>query len=126
MAQQSPDPISSLLTEFGTRLNEVEEKQHLLRDRTLLIGENLITTKELQEDQTSALKKEIVAVQSEMKEIKIMMKRIINELQTFARRTEVDILKRQAALFQPLELARIKDVEALIIQNNQKKMESHK
>ena len=40
------DPAKALLLEFGTRLNEIEEKQRLIRDRVLLIGENLISTKE--------------------------------------------------------------------------------
>ena len=41
---QPQDPINALLSEFGTRLNEVEEKQRLIKDRILLIGENLIST----------------------------------------------------------------------------------
>ena len=37
--EQVQNPINSLLAEFGTRLNEIEEKQRLVRDRALLIGE---------------------------------------------------------------------------------------
>ena len=47
--EQVQNPINSLLAEFGTRLNEIEEKQRLVRDRALLIGENLISTKECSE-----------------------------------------------------------------------------
>ena len=46
MEYQSQDPVSALLSEFGTRLNEIEEKQRIIKDRILLIGENLISTKE--------------------------------------------------------------------------------
>ena len=47
------NPVNTLLTEFSTRLNEIEEKQRLIKDRVLLIGENLISTKEeLDEDTT--------------------------------------------------------------------------
>jgi len=32
--------------EFNTRLNDLEEKQRILKDRVLLIGNNLIETRE--------------------------------------------------------------------------------
>ncbi len=113
-AEQTQDPISSLLAEFSTRLNEVEEKQRLLRDRALLIGENLISTKEDHEDQSHTTKKEITQINSEIKQLKVLMKRVINELENFARKTELDILKKQSQMFQPLKLARIKDVEEIV------------
>ena len=43
MEQQS-EPVSMLLAEFATRLNEIEEKQRLAKDRILLIGENLVSS----------------------------------------------------------------------------------
>ncbi len=45
-AQTDQETFNYLIAEFGTRLNEIEEKQRLIKDRTLLIGENLISTKE--------------------------------------------------------------------------------
>ena len=115
MAQeQTQDPISSLLSEFSTRLNEVEEKQRLLRDRALLIGENLISTKEDHETENHKLKKEISQINSEIKTLKTLMKRVINELENFARKTDLELLKNQSQMFQPLELARIKDVQEII------------
>jgi|ETNmetMinimDraft_2_1059921.scaffolds.fasta_scaffold95615_1 molecular chaperone GrpE (heat shock protein) len=123
--EQTPDPISTLLAEFSTRLNEVEEKQRLLRDRALLIGENLISTKEDHETENHKVKKEISLINSEIKTLKTLMKRVINELENFARKTELDTLKNQSKMFQPLELARIKDVERMIkealIENTSKK-----
>ena len=40
------DPINGLMNELGIRINELEEKQRILKDRILLIGNNLIGTKE--------------------------------------------------------------------------------
>ena len=114
------DPINSLLSEFGTRLNEVEEKQRLIKDRLLLIGENLISTKEEVEKQNSEIKKEISQISSELKTIKQLTRRVINELQNFARKSEVEILERQSKIFEPLEFARYKDIEKLIKQEIEK------
>ena len=114
--QTTIDPINALLSEFGTRLNELEEKQKLLKDRTLLIGENLISTKEEYEEIISDLKSKISRLTQDIKDIKQLNKRIVNELANFARKSELEILERQSKMFQPLELARIEDVKMLIEQ----------
>ena len=118
--QAPQDPTTALLSEFGTRLNEVEEKQRLNKDRILLIGENLISTKEDIEKQSSEVKKEISQMSFELKTIKQLTKRIVNELQNFARKSEVEILERQSKIFEPLEFARYKDIEKLIKQEIKK------
>ena len=117
---QALDPTTALLSEFGTRLNEVEEKQRLIKDRLLLIGENLISTKEDIEKQNSELKKKISQMSFEFKTIKQLTKRIVNELQNFARKSEVEILERQSKIFEPLEFARYKDIEKLVKQEIKK------
>lgn len=108
------DPLNNLLTEIGTRLNEIEEKQRLLKDRVLLIGENLISTKEEIEKQTLEFKKQIKQIEFELKSTKQLNKRIVEELNSFARKTELEILERQFKIFQPLELVRLKDIKEIV------------
>ena len=110
----SIDPISSLLAEFATRLNEVEEKQRLLRDRAILIGENLISLKEEQEKENHELTKKINDIDGKIKKMLQIQQQIMYDISNSARKTEVDILKRQWEMFQPLEFARLKEVKEMI------------
>ena len=112
--QTQYNETGSLLAEFGTRLNELEEKQRLLRDRALLIGENLVAIKEDSEKEKWELKKQINQINLEIKNLKQLVNRIVNEFSNLARKSELEILERQAKMFQPLELARIKDIESII------------
>lgn len=112
--EEQQEPISALLSEFGTRLNEIEEKQRLVKDRILLIGENLVSTKEEYDKQILEFKRQINEMGLEIKSIKQLNKRIVSELDNFARKTELEILNRQAKIFQPLEFARIKDVRNIV------------
>lgn len=114
MEQESPDPINAILSEFGIRLNELEEKQRLLKDRVLLVGNNLISTKEDYDKQLLLIKKQLKEIDSDIKSIKQFNERITNELSGFARKSELDILKRQFKIFEPLEFARIKDLKDMI------------
>ena len=108
------NPVNSLLAEFGTRLNEVEEKQRLIRDRSLLIGENLISSKEDSETKLFELKKQINKLDYEIKSIKQLVHRIVNEIPNLARKSELTILENQSKMFQPLELVRMKDLEVIL------------
>lgn len=112
--EEQQEPISALLAEFGTRLNEIEEKQRLVKDRILLIGENLVSTKEDYDKQILEFKRQINELILEVKSIKQLNKRIIGEMDNFARKTELEIIERQIKMFQPLEFARIKDIKKII------------
>ena len=108
------DPTTALLSEFGTRLTEIEEKQRLIKDRLLLIGENLISTKEDIEKQNLEFKAKIKQAEFEIKTLKQITKRVISELGNLARKPELEILQRQMKMFQPLESVRIKDVQDIV------------
>jgi len=114
MDPQPPTQINALLAEFGTRLTEIEEKQRLIKDRILLIGENLISLKEESLNQELTLKKRLKKLEAEVQEIKQLVKRIINEIPNLSRKSELEILQRQFKIFQPLEFARIKEVRNIV------------
>jgi hypothetical protein len=125
--QSTPqDPTTALLSEFGTRLTEIEEKQRLIKDRLLLIGENLISTKEDIEKQNLEFKTKIKETDSEIKALKQITKRIVNELGNFARKPELEILQRQMKMFQPLEFARIQDINEVVKEEITKQLKTKK
>ncbi|MEK6914835.1 MAG: hypothetical protein AABW83_04245 [Nanoarchaeota archaeon] len=108
------DPINSLLSEFETRLNEVEEKQRIVRDRILLIGENLVSTKQESDEKNFDSSKNINEIKLEIKNLKQLIHRIINEIPNLARKSELEILENQSKIFQPLELTTKKEVSLMI------------
>ena len=111
---ETQESVSALLSEFGTRLNEVEEKQRLIKDRVLLIGENLVSTKEQYEKELGDFRKQISDITMDLKSMKQLNKRIVEELENYARKTEVEIVERQIRMFQPLEFARIQDIKNIV------------
>lgn len=112
--EQYQNPINSLLSEFGARLNEVEEKQRIARDRVLLIGENLVSIKQESEERYFELKRSLSEIKLELKNLKQLLYRVVNEIPNFARKSEIEILENQSKIFQPLELTTKKEVESMI------------
>lgn len=105
--------------EYASQINirDLEEKQRLLKDRMLLIGQNLIEIKERIENELTEIKKGIEELRHTTERMKSFLETASNEFSKFARKEELEILKKQAKMFQPLEFVRKSDLEKL--KNNQ-------
>jgi hypothetical protein len=99
------------------KLRDLEEKQRILKDRLLLIGQNLIETKEKNEENFLDIKKDIEIIKQDMVRIKAFLETASNEFSKFAKKEDLEILAKQAKMFQPLEFVRKSDLEKL--KNNQ-------
>ncbi len=85
------------------KIRDLEGKQRILKERLLLIGQNLIETKE----ETS---QKILEIKKSLEILKVNMERILSFIETasiefskFARKEDVEILAKQAKMFQPFE-----------------------
>lgn len=83
------------------RLKDLEEKQKILKDRILLIGENLIDFKEKNDKRFLELKKDIEELKQKMSRISSFIETISGEFNKFARKDDLEILAKQVRLFQP-------------------------
>ncbi len=105
MQPQNPEPaspITALLSDFNTKLRDIEERQRLIKDRVLLIGENLVDGREEVVKEISELKVRTENLEGEIERIKETLTSLIEESQNFARKSELEILQRQFKMFEPL------------------------
>lgn len=100
MAQPAQESSTEqFFSDINTRLTDIEEKQRLLKDRVILIGKNLIEEREKTFSEIQSLKKSLIVLDNNVKEMKDMLKRIIEQLNNTARKEELMILQRQFDLF---------------------------
>ncbi|MCH7567863.1 MAG: hypothetical protein IIA87_00405 [Nanoarchaeota archaeon] len=85
----------------NTRLRDIEEKQRLLKDRTLLIGQNLVEERESTFREMQEMKKEILKLKEENIKMKEFIQRMSEQISEFARKEELMILQRQFDMFKP-------------------------
>ncbi len=64
---------------------------------------------------------QIKKIDDEVKIIKKLMERIVNELNTVSRKSELEILERQIKMFKPLKPVRIEDVKRIVREEMRKK-----
>ena len=97
----------------GGNVQELEERQRILKDRLLLIGQNLIEFKENNEDDLLELKKDIEILKHSVEKLKSFLESISGEISKFAKKEDLEILKKQAKMFQPMEFVTKKHSEKL-------------
>ncbi len=114
MPEQQTDQIQFLLSDFSTRLRDLEERNRLTRERVLLLGKNLISSKENLENEIIELKKQTTQNKRDLDKLKSISQNLIIESDKFVKKEEMAVIERLLKDFQPLEFMRKKDVEELI------------
>ncbi len=111
MAEQEYE--NQYFTETITKVRDLEEKQRIIKDRLLLIGQNLIEIKEETHKSLLEIKKEIEIMKHDLERLKSFLETASGEFSKFARKEDLEILSRQAKMFQPLDFVTRKDLEKL-------------
>ncbi|MEK6820365.1 MAG: hypothetical protein AABX71_01520 [Nanoarchaeota archaeon] len=101
MAEEQQDFSLSLASELNIKLRDLEEKHRLLKERTLLIGQNLVESKEGMNKELVQLRIEVEEMKQNMEKIKSSLLRFLEEIDKRARKSELDILTKQMKMFQP-------------------------
>lgn len=94
---------TNYLGDFSIKVRDLEERQRIMKDRLLLIGKNLIELREKNSEEIIELKKDLEILKDEMQRIKSFLQTISEEFSNFARKEDIEILAKQAKMFQPLQ-----------------------
>ena len=113
MAREEDTYFNQSLGEINVRIRDLEERQRILKDRLLLIGQNLIETKEKSNQDMLETKKTLEFLNQDMAKLRNFLETASGEFSKFARKEDLEILKKQAKMFQPLNFATKEDLEKL-------------
>ena len=86
-------------TDINTRIRVLEDKQKLIRERVLLLGDTLIEERDSNFKEIQDTKKTLIKMKDEQQRIKELLQKIIEQLENLARKEEVMILQRQFDMF---------------------------
>jgi len=85
----------TLELDVNTQLRDLEEKQRLLKDRILLIGQSLVEEREKNFKEIQQLKKEFIKFKEENLRMKEFLQRVTEQLSNTSRKEELMIIQRQ-------------------------------
>jgi len=111
MAEERGGYENQYLPDINTKIRDLEEKNRMLKDRLLLIGQNLVEIKEKTNSDLLEIKKELEIMKRNMEHLISFLETASTEFSKFARKEDLEILSKQAKMFQPLEFVRKKDLK---------------
>ncbi len=106
MPEETNPYSGQLLEEMNARIRNLEEKQRILKERLLLIGQNLIEMKEKTNEKTLEIKKDIQILKQNMERMISFLESASAEFSKFAKKEDLEILYKQSKMFQPLKSTR--------------------
>ena len=104
MNGEEVDYTGNALDTFSMKIRSLEEKQRIIKDRLLLIGQNLIETKEKNNKDILEIKKNIEIINQNMERLTSFLETASSEFSKFAKKEDLEILSKQAKMFQPLNI----------------------
>jgi archaellum component FlaC len=107
------DYTGQILSEISAKMRDVEEKQRVSKDRLLLIGENLVEIKDTTNKKILDIKKDVEIMKQDIERLSSFLETVSSEFSKFAKKEDLEILIKQAKMFQPLKLMSKKDLERL-------------
>jgi len=98
----------------GLGIRDLEERQRILKNRILLIGKNLVEIKEKNNREILEIKKDIEAIKYDVNRMTDFLKSLSGEISKFARKDELQILSKQAKMFQPLNFVTKEELKKML------------
>ncbi len=106
MAEEEMNYSEQYFGDINSKMKDLEEKQRILKDRLLLIGQNLIETKEETNEKILEMKKNIEIIKQNIDRIVSFVEIASSEFSKFAKKEDLAILSKQAKMFQPLKFVK--------------------
>jgi len=100
--------------QFGdvtAKIRDIEQKQKIMKDRIFLIGENLIELKDRTEEKLLGIKKDVEIMKQNLDRLSSFLGTVSGEFSKFAKKEDLQILTKQAKMFQPLDFVRKSDLQ---------------
>lgn len=114
--EQQDSQLQFLLSDLSTRIRDLEERNNSMKERVMMLGQNLINTKENIEERVIMMEKQNSQINLDLKKLKSEINSLSSEINNFARKDEIILVERMLKDFQPLEFVRKKDVEEMLFE----------
>ena len=108
-------------TDIISRTRVLEGKYNLLRDRVLVINQNMIDEYKRLLIELKGLNSDIKDVRDDVFKIKEALKHLIKELDLFARKDDVKVLEKYINLWNPMKFTTEQDVINIIKEHSRHK-----
>ncbi len=100
----------SVEQDFNERLRILESRYTLLRERMLIINQNMINEYKKSGETLKDINQEVYTLKKDMAELKDVMNKILKELNLFAKKQDLKVVEKYINFWNPLNFVTENDV----------------
>lgn len=112
--EDAASSIAALLTDFSTKMRDLEERHNLLKEKVLLFGQSFLKDGERVNKDLALIKSDIRDLKIDLDRTKEGIQHIISETADFARKEELAIVEKYMRVWEPLKFVKEEDVQRMI------------
>lgn len=102
MADQQSQDYEQQYNNPNVKIRDLEERERALKNKLRLVGENLVDLRESTQEDITNIKSEIEKIKTNLNRVLSFMESASEQFSKFARKEDLEILSKQAKMFQPL------------------------
>ncbi|MBS3168196.1 hypothetical protein J4216_03670 [Candidatus Woesearchaeota archaeon] len=114
MVQEQSYSPEEMLFDLTNRVRSLEGKYNLLRDRVLIINNNMIEEYKRMMSEVKAINEDLREIKDDMFKLRESIRHLIKETELFAKRDDVQFLEKYINLWNPMKFVTEADVIRLI------------
>ncbi|MBI5391504.1 hypothetical protein HZB00_00720 [Candidatus Woesearchaeota archaeon] len=123
MAQelQQTDTGQDILLDMSSRIRSMEGKYNLLRDRVLIVNQNMVTEYKKTLSEMKAINSDLKEIKMDLFQVKETMRHLVREIDFFARKEDVKVLEKYINLWNPMKFVTEQEVIQILERHEHKK-----
>ncbi len=106
--------VAALISELNTKINDIESRHELLKERVIVSNESFIKSRESLIRDISLIKDDLRQIKNKISSLQESLQYLLTETATFARKEELRIVEKYMKVWEPLKYARLEEVESMI------------
>jgi len=114
MAEEQVYSQEMIFVDITNRVRDLEGKYNLLRDRVLIINNNMIEEYKRMMSEIKIINEDMRQIKGDIFNIKESIKHIIKDLELFAKKEEVKYLEKYINLWNPMKFTTEEDVRRIL------------
>lgn len=114
MPDDEVNQVAALLSEFNTKISDLESRHEMLRERTFSLGNSFIKIRDDLKREINLIKEDIRSIKDEMQKLQENLRYVLSQMDNFARKEELQIFEKYMRLWEPLKFARTEEVKEMI------------
>ncbi len=114
MAVQQQQNKDQVLLEVSSRVRGLEGQYNLLRDRTLVVNQNLVGSHKKLHAEFLSVQEDIASLKHDIFALKETIRHLVQELSHVARAEDVRILEKYINLWNPMKFVTEDDVKKIL------------